>query len=178
MSYTKNYLHQNYSSYYNVWDKDPKQVNLEFLLNLSQKYLLKEDKKALPCFQPHAQTAGRAAHLVWGHTGLIQLDFDYKDNPTLASEETRAMLIDEMINSGSVVVAQTSAGGKGVWALLAVEDITRENHQEMADKASLYALDVFGYQIDEPVARNLSSLRFLSPYEDMKINDNAQPIQL
>ena len=178
MSYTKNYLELEMQSYYNVYDKTPKRVTLEYLLHLSDKYLTKDDKKSLPCFQPHGVGVGRELRYLYSHTGLVQLDFDLKLNERLSDPLERSKLIDALIDSGNVVCAQTSAGGSGVWALLAVEDITKENHSELADEVDELIGKLYGYYIDVPVARNLASLRFLSPAKDLKINEYTTPVKL
>lgn len=175
---SKNYLQTEVQAYYNVWDKDPKRVNLEYLLNLSTKYLDKGNKRELPCFQPSALGVGRGLTSVYSHTGMVQLDFDYKDNPSLEMHQVRERLIDMLVGEGNVVCAQTSAGGKGVWALLAVEGLTKDNHSELAEAIEVWVFDMFGYTLDFPVLKNLASLRFLSPVNDMKINESAIPVKL
>jgi hypothetical protein len=166
-------LKQTFQSYYSAYDREPKQVALDYLLNLDTRFFLNKEKRELPCFQPHFSGWGRAKDKLTLPTGLLQLDYDYKDNPRLSDDITRERLIDELIDSDYILCAQTSAGGKGVWALLMVDGITKENFTAEADKALNYAIERYGLLPDEKVTRNPAALRFLSPYKDMKTNEEA-----
>jgi len=166
-------LKQTFQSYYSVYDREPKQVALDYLLNLDTRFFINKEKRELPCFQPHASGWGRTKEKLTIPTGLLQLDYDYKDNPSLSDELVRSRCIDELIDSDHILCAQTSAGGKGVWALLMVDGIAKESFTEAANKALNYAIDRYGLLPDEQVTRNIAALRFLSPYKDLKINEEA-----
>lgn len=172
------YLNQSVQAYYNVTDTTPKRVELEYLLNLDSKYLKARNKRALPCYQPQAVGYGRAKSALVSTTGLIQLDYDLKDNPELANEAYRAKVIDELIDSEYILAAQTSAGGSGVYALLVGAYLELDTWVDQANKALTFAIDRYGLVPDEKVTRNLASLRFISPYSDMKINEEAKPYNL
>lgn len=172
------YLKQSVAAYYNVTDTEPKRVALEYLLNLDSKYLKARNKRALPCFQPQAIGYGRAKSALVNTTGLIQLDYDLKDNPELASATYRAKVIDELIDSEHILAAQTSAGGSGVYALLVGAYLKLDTWVEQANKALTFAIDRYGLVPDERVTRNVASLRFISPAQDLKINEGAVPYNL
>lgn len=162
------------NSYYNVYDNNPKKVSLEYLLNLESRFTQFKAKAELPCFQPHGIGWGRKKEQLVTHTGLVQLDYDYKDNGQLDGSIFKSRAIDELMDSDFILCAQTSASGKGIWALLMVDGITIDNHKEMADNALVFAIDRFGLIPDEKVSRNLASLRFLSPADDLKVNHEAK----
>lgn len=173
-----NYLSTSVQSYYNVWDKAPKNVELGYLLHLAPKYLRKEIKQELPCFQPSAMSFGRTTKDVYNHTGLVQLDYDFKDNPELQHDSVRQRLIDDLIATGNVVCAQTSTSGRGVWALVAVAGINKDNHSELAEALCDDMTSRFNYLPDRPTSKKLAGLRFLSHHTDLCINTEAEPIEL
>ena len=119
------------------------------------------NKKALPAMMPHGAFATRRADSLMVHSGLVQIDIDMKHQ---GYEFDATSIADELGQQRYVVAAGVSCSGTGVYALVAVEGITQDNHSDKAARVADHIETCFELRVDSPVSVNLASLRFASPY--------------
>lgn len=119
------------------------------------------NKKSLPAIMPHGAFASRRADSIMTHSGLVQIDIDMKHQDY---EFDPTSIADELGQQQYVVAAGVSCSGTGVYALVAVEGITQDNHSDKATRAAQHIEQTFNVVVDRPVSVNLASLRFASPY--------------
>jgi len=133
------------------------------------------EKKQLPAIMPHGLFATRRQDSFTKHSGLVQIDIDGKHQ---AKDFDCDALLSKMQTDEEILAAGVSCGGNGVYALYYVEGLT--SAADHADAARLVIKDVrkwYGVEVDEAVSRNLSSLRFASPYAPY-INLDVRPFNL
>ena len=95
------------------------------------------------------------------HSGLVQIDIDMKHQ---GYEFDATSIAEELGQQQYVVAAGISCSGTGVYALVAVEGITQDNHSDKAARVAKHIETCFELCVDSPVSVNLASLRFASPY--------------
>lgn len=132
-------------------------------------------KKQLPAIMPHGLFLTRKQDTFQKHSGLIQVDIDGKHQ---SKDFDCDALIAKMQEDKEILAVGKSCGGNGVFALYYVKGI--KNSDDHAEAASLVIKDVrrwYEVEVDEAVSRNLSSLRFASPYMPW-INLDVKPFDL
>ncbi len=130
-------------------------------------------KKQLPAIMPHGLFETRRQDTFRKHSGLIQVDIDAKNQ---SHEFDCDALIEEMQEDNELLAVGKSCGGNGVYALYYVQGLTSaDDHAEAATQVIKDVRKFYRVVIDEPVSRNLSSLRFASPYMPF-INLDVVPI--
>ena len=130
------------------------------------------NKKALPAIMPHGAFASRRGDSLITHSGMVQVDIDAKQQgPTFNAES----IAEELGQQTFVVAAGLSCSGAGVYALVAVEGITQDNHSDKARQVIDLIESRFEVVVDAPVSVNLASLRFGSPHTPF-INLDAKPL--
>ena len=130
------------------------------------------NKKALPAMMPHGSFVSRRADGIMTHSGLVQIDIDAKHQGQGFNAESIA---EELGQQSFVVAAGLSCSGAGVYALVAVEGITQDNHSDKARQVIDLIESRFEVVVDAPVSVNLASLRFGSPHTPF-INLDAKPL--
>ena len=102
------------------------------------------------------------------HSGLICMDFDGQDNPSLASgvEEMRERLTCDRHGRFAFV----SAGGSGLAVICEIEP---DNHTESFKELSCYYKKQYGLVADES-CKDVSRLRFVSWDADAELNQQAE----
>ena len=125
-------------------------------------------KSSLPCCKPSG-IFNEQNKLVL-HSGLMAIDIDGKDNPTLSAKEIKYRLLD-IVN---VAFAGFSCSGFGVWALIPIKDPTR--HLEHF-KALEIVFSNIGIKID-PACSDVTRMRFASYDSEPYINENAKVFSL
>ena len=120
------------------------------------------NKKSLPAMMPHGAFATRRADSLMTHSGLVQIDIDAKHQTDYHFDPTS--IAEELGQQQYVVAAGVSCSGTGVYALVAVEGITQDNHSDKAARVADHIETCFELRVDSPVSVNLASLRFASPY--------------
>lgn len=133
------------------------------------------EKKQLPAIMPHGLFLSRKQDTFQKHSGLIQIDIDGKHQ---GKDFDCEALLSKMQEDKEILAAGVSCGGNGVYALYYVEGLT--SAEDHAEAARLVIKDVrkwYGVEVDEVVSRNLSSLRFASPYMP-HINLDVRPFNL
>ena len=119
------------------------------------------NKKALPAMMPHGAFASRRADSLMTHSGLVQIDIDMKHQDY---EFDATSIAEELGQQQYVVAAGISCSGTGIYALVAVDGITQDNHSDKAARVADHIETCFELRVDSPVSVNLASLRFASPY--------------
>ena len=119
------------------------------------------NKKSLPAIMPHGAFNTRRADSLMTHSGLVQIDIDMKHQ---GYEFDATSIAEELGQQQYVVAAGISCSGTGVYALVAVEGITQDNHSDKAARVANHIETCFELCVDRPVSVNLASLRFASPY--------------
>jgi len=126
-------------------------------------------KAWLPCVTVSGEFSGghRAEHLV-KHSGLLCVDFDEKDNPSMTgcADQWR----DKLTKDEFVRMAFVSARGNGVAAVCRIDG---ERHSEAFDALSAYFKSRHGLIIDKQ-CRDVTRLRFLSWDPDVSENGHAR----
>jgi hypothetical protein len=131
-------------------------------------------KKQLPAIMPHGLFETRRQDTFKQHSGLVQIDIDGKhQGKDFDLNDLKAYVQDRQYDC--IVASGVSCSGSGLYMLVAVKDINRDNHAMAAARLSDWAEDQFGVVCDDPVSTNLSSLRFASPYTPY-INFDVEPI--
>jgi len=131
------------------------------------------NKKALPALMPHGAFSTRRADSLMVHSGLVQIDIDAKHQDVGYFDPFS--IADELGQQQYVVAAGVSCSGTGVYALVAVEGITQDNHSDKALRAVAHIERTFNLAVDRPVSVNLASLRFASPHAPF-INLDVTPL--
>lgn len=126
-------------------------------------------KKMLPCVTVSGEFSGghHTEHFV-NHSGLICLDFDDKDNPSIhgCADQWR----DKLTKDEFVRMAFVTARGNGVAAVCRIE---ADRHSEAFDALSAYFKSRHGLIIDKQ-CRDVTRLRFLSWDPDVSENGHAR----
>jgi hypothetical protein len=133
------------------------------------------EKKQLPAIMPHGLFATRRQDSFTKHSGLVQIDIDGKHQ---GKDFDCEALLSKMQLDEEILAAGISCGGNGVYALYYVQGLT--SAEDHAKAARLVIKDVrkwYGVEVDEAVSKNLSSLRFASPYAPY-INLDVTPFNL
>lgn len=105
------------------------------------------------------------------HSGILQADFDGKDNPQLTPAETR----DALKSDPHVLAAFVSPSGEGVKALVRVP-ASIEGHAAAFDAAKAHYMEKFGLAMDK-AARDIGRLCFLSWDPELWVNAAAVAIE-
>ena len=143
-----------------LYDTNPQQVTLKNWLRMTGD-LDYTPKRSRPVLMPHGWFSTRKADSCVTHSGCVQIDIDGKhQSKTIQWDDLAQVMMEEP----GVVLAQRSAGGDGLWLLVAVKGISKTDHRERADRVVAHFEDRFGVVIDHPVSRNLASLRFASDH--------------
>tara|TARA_R100001510_G_C7641156_1_gene198772 strand:+ start:163 stop:684 length:522 start_codon:yes stop_codon:yes gene_type:complete len=131
------------------------------------------EKKQLPAIMPHGLFATRRQDSFTKHSGLVQIDIDAKHN--------RGMDVDNMLreiqSDPCVLVSGKSCSGSGFYFLVVAAGINNENHSFVATEIVEYYEAQYMIDCDTPVSKNLSSLRFASPYAPF-INYDVEPLAI
>jgi len=143
-----------------LYDTHTRDISLEGWLRMNAD-LDHAPKRSRPVLMPHGMFASRKTSGAVAHSGFLQIDIDGKHQSRTIQWDDLAQV---MIEEPGVVLAQRSAGGDGLWLLVAVQGICIANHRERADRTVAHFEDRFGVVIDHPVSRNLASPRFASDH--------------
>jgi hypothetical protein len=103
------------------------------------------------------------------HSGLIQMDVDYKDNPHVDMKELKK----EFTRLKQAAYIGFSSSGKGLWGLFPIKhsDKHKQHFKWFADWIEAY----FNIEVDRAPS-NPASLRFYSFDEEAYFNHNAESI--
>lgn len=173
-------LNQTISYFTNYRDNIPKDVELlKFLTSSKYKYEVeqirnaktKQEKDALKSKLPAITPSGlfhtkRKVKNLIQHSGLIQVDIDGKDNPSLNFAETKELLT----TVEQVCFCAYSVSGNGLYALVPIADpnLHKEHFLALEDD---FKYD-FNIVIDKS-CKDVTRLRGYSYDEDYYINENA-----
>ena len=160
-----------------AFDRNTYEVNLlDWLENVRPQIPLNDyAKKQLPAIMPHGVFSTRRQDTFQHHSGIVQIDIDGKHQGK--DFDCEALLL-KMQEDKEILAAGISCGGNGVYVLYYVEGLTSaEDHAEAANLVIKDARKWYGVEVDEAVSRNLSSLRFASPYMPY-INLDVEPFNL
>lgn len=128
-------------------------------------------KKQLPAIMPHGLFATRRQSTLEKHAGIIQVDIDAKhQGPKFDVDAT----LKKMRYNASVIACGKSCSGRGIYAFYLVDGVNAENHTQAAAALLDRVRKLYNVETDDAVSKNLSSLRFASPFAPF-INENAQP---
>jgi hypothetical protein len=134
----------------------------------------KKDLKAkLQCFTPAALLATKAkGQLKEIHrTGIMQLDFDYKDIQDYDVEELKRCVFDLPF----VAFCGLSVSGDGFYALALIDEPERLN--EYAEHC-FEVLESYGIKADTSKGKKPENLRYVSYDANMLIKDNPTPLRI
>lgn len=132
------------------------------------------DKKQLPAIMPHGVFGARKQSTFENHTGLVQVDIDAKhQRPGFDVDAT----LKKMRYNASVLACGKSCSGRGIYAFYLVDGVNAENHSKAAAALLDKVRQLYNVITDDAVSKNLSSLRFASPYPPF-INECAEPWKL
>ena len=130
-------------------------------------------KAILQCFTPSAllvsKKNGEVAEL--NRTGIMQLDFDYKDINSFDVEELK----QSVFSLPFIGFCGLSCGGKGFYALALIAEPNR-----LADYAE-HCFDVLqdhGVKADTSKGKKVENLRYVSYDCNMLIRHNPEPLQI
>jgi hypothetical protein len=123
-------------------------------------------KERLPGITPHGVFSYRADKNLVKHSGLIQGDIDFQDNPY--SPESMKRVISKIAN---VAYCGLSTSGKGVWFLMPIKDTSKHREHYAAMVADFGGL---GFVLDTSVS-SPSSFRYFSHDPNAFFNLNAKP---
>lgn len=101
------------------------------------------------------------------HSGLLAVDIDYLDNPSLKKIDVVKKAISKM---QEIAYCGLSVSGKGLFAIVKIE--TTENHRKYFDALELLFYSEYGIKIDKS-CKNVDRLRGASYDPDAYFNHNA-----
>lgn len=134
--------------------------------NATDKATYDELKSELPMATTAGTFEGRTNKIITS-TGLLCLDMDAKDNPQLQQEDWR-QLGEELMETGNVVYFGRSAGGKGYFALVAIDYPTdtppadyKAQYERAHDFLKGVMKELYGVECDKQCS-NVNRLRALS----------------
>jgi hypothetical protein len=99
------------------------------------------------------------------HSGVLQADFDGKENPDMRPEDGREKLMEDP----HVLAAFVSPSGQGVKALVRIP-ASIEGHAAAFDAAKAHYAEKFGFVMDK-AARDITRLCFLSWDPDLRVKN-------
>lgn len=106
---------------------------------------------------------------VLGHSGILQGDFDAKENPQLGDI---ADIKDRLAEDPHVAFVFTSPSGRGIKAGICIDP---ERHRESFFGAEQYFLDKYGLQMDRS-CKDPVRMCFVSHDPDLRVNPQAVPV--
>lgn len=127
----------------------------------------------LPLYAPAALIATRETGNVRVQelSGLMQLDFDYKEIKQYDINELKACIFSLPF----IAYVAKSCSGKGVYALAAIDEPDRL--KEYAEHCFI-VFEAYGIKADTSKGRNPQDLRFVSYDPNMLIRDNPEPLHI
>lgn len=130
-------------------------------------------KGRLQCFTPAALLAFKAKDNVQviERTGMMQLDFDYKDIKEYDIEELK----QSVFSLPFIGFCGRSCSGDGFYALVLIAEPER-----LSDYAEhcFEILKSYGIQPDESKGKKVENLRYVSYDSNMLIRDNPEPLKV
>lgn len=131
-------------------------------------------KNTLQAFTPAAllKTREKGNVVEINRTGLMQLDFDKKDNPKWDMDK----LMIEVFNKYSFIAfAEKSCSGDGFYCLVAIAepDKLREYAEQLFHIFKKYEIN-----IDTTKGRNVHDLRYLSYHSNLKFREDPEPLKI
>jgi hypothetical protein len=158
-----------------AFDRNTTMVRLvDWLENVRPQHPRNEwEKKQLPAIMPHGLFATRRQDSFTKHSGLVQIDIDFKHNPSMDVDKK----LSEIQACPCVFVSGKSCSGSGLYFLVVAAGISNENHSVVATEIAEYYEAQYNIKCDIPVSNNLSSLRFASPYAPF-INYDVEPLAI
>ena len=157
----------------------------EFMRRRAYDYLDGDEKRALPCITVGGQFHRRKLGELIAPSGVVQLDFDAKDN---VGADWQMMKLALSQVDGLEVYTAISASGNGVFALFHVP-LLLETYEQRGEPAYLQAhrnytqtvarhfYDELGYVADGSCINRPNGLRFISA-DDAPIHANAPEVEL
>jgi hypothetical protein len=142
-----------------------------------QKSTLKNELPAICPAGIHPEGSPRHADKLNGHSGFIQVDIDFKDNPhlfeTLATDiETLASQLKESLALNRYIFyAGLSVSGAGLWLLMPVSSHGDHRPTYFLIK---HAFEAMGINVDEQAGQNPNDLRLLSYDPNPLLNPGAK----
>lgn len=131
-------------------------------------------KQALPAvsISTLCEAGKTSAHTYGAHTGVIAIDIDAADNPSVTPSEW-APLRDELARlfSPFCYMAALSAGGRGLFMLLAISAADGAQHRAIFATLQRLFADRYGVTVDKS-CNNPNRLRVLSYDHGAYINDS------
>lgn len=131
-------------------------------------------KSKLQCYTPAALLACKAKGKLEeiNRTGIMQLDFDYKDISDYDIEELKQAIFYGL---PSVAFCGLSCSGDGFYALVAIAE--PERLSEYAEHCFEY-FKKYGVNPDESKGKKVENLRYLSYDCNMLINENPEVLKI
>jgi VirE N-terminal domain len=131
-------------------------------------------KSKLQCYTPAALLACKAKGKLQeiSRTGIMQLDFDYKDISDYDIEELKQAIFYGL---PSVVFCGLSCSGDGFYALVAIAE--PERLTEYAEHCFEY-FKKYGVNPDESKGKKIENLRYLSYDCNMLIRENPEALKI
>jgi hypothetical protein len=127
-----------------------------------------ELKKSLPAATISGTFIRRAAGQIETYNGLVCLDFDAADNPSLSPTEMKLILSE----FPEVAYAAVSVGGAGVFAIVPTNNRDPTRHAPVVDLLGM-ATKAHGLNYDR-ACKDVSRLRFVSYDPEAYWNQNPQ----
>lgn len=127
-----------------------------------------EIKNVLPCFSFNAMQDRKT---VIEYTGLMQLDFDYKDCQDFDIEEMK----QAVFSLPFIGFCGLSCSGTGFYAIAAIADPQRQ--AEYAHHI-FKVLETYGITADVSKGKNPNELRYVSYDSNMLVKDNVEPLKI
>jgi hypothetical protein len=161
---------------------DPKPATLKLLTFLkSRKYKnqvdeirglndksARDEKKALlPAITPSGTFSYRKASGLLNHTGLLQVDIDFKDNEHIKNYDS---LKDQLKNISNIAYCGLSVSGQGYWLLIPIAYPEKHREHFLAVEKAFNELGI----IIDPSGKDVSRLRGYSYDDEAYINHRAK----
>lgn len=130
-------------------------------------------KSKLPCFTPAAllYTKAKGQLKEISRTGLMQLDFDYKDIKDFDLDEITQAVFDLPF----IAFVSRSCSGNGFYALAVISE--PEKLKEYAEHC-FQVLEYYGIKADTSKGKKPENLRYVSYDSKMMIRENPEPLQV
>ena len=155
-----------------TWEKEISL--LQQRLNRGDQKGYDDAKRKLPAFTMSAHLHTRSKDVSFdkrlvGHSGILQADFDLKENPQMQPDEVKALLAQDP----HVAFVFTSPSGRGIKAGVAVDP---DRHRGCFFRAESHFLKKYGLQMDRST-KDVTRMCFVSSDPDMVICDDAFPVE-
>lgn len=140
---------------------------VELIRSLGDKEKRNKVKSTLPAITPSGTFSYRSEKYLVKHSGLIQFDIDYKENPSITNYRDLKI---QICNIKNIAYCGLSVSGTGFWGLIPIAYPEKHKQHFEAIKRNF---NQFGIVIDEK-PKNVSSLRGYSYDKEAFYNHSAE----